>query len=123
MLATGNLYNFPLLEEIGNRSIGFIIAIAKPIFKMKLFNLLWLSVVGVVGASYLAQANPRQPQQQPQKNTLKPWKVQPVAMPVIDTRSAHQALLARQNQLAGKTFSCDCPSCRVAARQLGVTLN
>jgi hypothetical protein len=90
---------------------------------MKLFNLLWLSVVGVVGASYLAQANPRQPQSQPKKEALKPWKVQPVAMPVIDMRSAHQALLARQNQLAGKTFSCDCPSCRVAARQLGVTLN
>lgn len=98
---------------------------------MKLFNLLWLSVAGVVGASYLAQANPRQPQPQPQKDTLKPWKVQPVTMPIIDTRSrsvgfaesAHQALLARQNQLAGKTFSCDCPSCRVAARQLGVTLN
>jgi hypothetical protein len=90
---------------------------------MKLFNLLWLSVAGVVGASYLAQASPRQIQPQPKKDALKPWKVQPVLMPVIDTRSAHQALLARQNQLAGKTFSCDCPSCRVAARQLGVTLN
>ncbi len=96
-------------------------AIAKPIFKMKLFNLLWLSVAGVVGVSYLAQADA--PQIQPQPEALKPWKIQPVAVPIIDTRSAHQALLARQNQLAGKTFSCDCPGCRAAARQLGVTLN
>lgn len=103
------------------RSVGFIMAIAKPIFKMKLFNLLWLSVAGVVGASYLAQAD--SPQLKPQPEALKPWKIQPVAVPVIDTRSAHQALLSRQKQLADKEFSCDCNGCRVAARQVGVTLN
>jgi hypothetical protein len=91
------------------------------IFKMKLFNLLWLSVAGVVGASYLAQAN--QPQPQPQKQTLNVWKVQPVAMPTIDKKTAHQVLLSRQKQLAEKNFSCDCNGCRMAARQLGVTLN
>ena len=88
---------------------------------MKLFNLLWLPAAGVVGANYLAQANP--PQLQPQPQTLKAWKIQPVAMPSIDPKSAHQALLARQKQLAGKSFSCDCNGCRVAARQLGITLN
>ena len=101
------------------QSGGSIIAIAKSIFKMKLFNLLWLSIAGIVGVSYLMQTNAPQPQPE----ALKPWKIQPVAVPIIDTRSAHQALLARQNQLAGKTFSCDCPGCRVVARQLGVTLN
>ncbi|WP_373539094.1 hypothetical protein [Chamaesiphon sp.] len=86
---------------------------------MKLFNLLWLPAAGVVGASYFAQAN----QPQPETTTLKAWKIQPVAAPVIDPKSAHQALLARQKQLAGKTFSCDCNGCRMAAQQLGVTLN
>jgi hypothetical protein len=88
---------------------------------MKLFNLLLLPAAGVVGASYLAQAN--QPQPQPETTTLKAWKIQPVAAPVIDPKSAHQALLARQKQLAGKSFSCDCNGCRMAAQQLGVTLN
>jgi hypothetical protein len=89
---------------------------------MKLFNLLWLSAAaGVVGASYLAQANPPQPQSQ--QAALKAWKIQPVAAPIIDPKSAHQALLARQKQLAGKSFSCDCNGCRIAAQQVGVTLN
>jgi hypothetical protein len=88
---------------------------------MKPFNLLWIPAAGVVGASYLAQANQSQPQ--PQQEALKVWKIQPVAAPVIDSKSAHQALLARQKQLAGKTFSCDCNGCRMAAQQLGVTLN
>jgi hypothetical protein len=88
---------------------------------MKLFNLLLLPAAGVVGASYLAQAN--QPQPQPETTTLKVWKIQPVAAPVIDPKSAHQALLARQKQLAEKSFSCDCNGCRVTAQQLGVTLN
>jgi hypothetical protein len=88
---------------------------------MKLFNFLWLPVAGVVGASYLAQAN--SPQSQPEPETLKVWKVQPVAMPIIDSKTAHQALLARQKQLADKNFSCDCNGCRVAAQQVGVTLN
>ncbi|WP_310414197.1 hypothetical protein [Chamaesiphon sp. OTE_8_metabat_110] len=88
---------------------------------MKLFNLLWLPVAGAIGATYLAQANPSQPQPQPE--ALKAWKIQPVAAPVIDPKSAHQALLARQKQLAGKNFSCDCNGCRVAALQVGITLN
>ncbi|WP_309742517.1 hypothetical protein [Chamaesiphon sp. OTE_20_metabat_361] len=88
---------------------------------MKLFNLLWLPVAGAIGATYLAQANPSQPQPQPE--ALKAWKIQPVAAPVIDPKSAHQALLARQQQLAGKNFSCDCNGCRVAALQVGITLN
>ena len=87
---------------------------------MKLFNLLCLSVAGIAGASHLAQADSPQPKT---PETLKAWKVQPVSMPNIDTRSAHQALLSRQQQLAGKIFSCDCNSCRLAAKQLGVTLN
>jgi hypothetical protein len=88
---------------------------------MKLFNLLLLSVAGAVGATYLVQANPPQPE--PERTTLKPWKIQPVAMPTIDPKSAHQALLARQQQLAQKNFSCDCNGCRIAAQQIGVTLN
>jgi hypothetical protein len=88
---------------------------------MKLFNLLWLPVAGVIGVSYLVHAN--SPQPEPQAETLKPWKVQPVAMPIIDPKFAHQALLARQKQLADKNFSCDCNGCRVAALQVGVTLN
>ena len=88
---------------------------------MRLFNLLWLPAAGVVGASYLAQTNPPQPQPQPE--TIKAWKIQPVAMPVIDKKTAHQALIARQNQIAGKNFSCDCNGCRMAAQQVGVTLN
>jgi hypothetical protein len=91
------------------------------VFKMRLFNLLCLSVAGVVGASYLAQAN--SPQPQPQKETLKAWKIQPVAMPIIDKKTAHKALIARQEQLAGKNFSCDCNGCKMAALQLGITLN
>ena len=87
---------------------------------MKQLNLLWISVAGIVGASHLAQADVPQPKP---SATLTVWKVQPVAMPKIDSRSAHQALLSRQQQLAGKTFSCDCPSCKLAAKQLGVTLN
>jgi hypothetical protein len=102
-------------------AVGFIISVNKPIFQMKLFNLLWLSVVGVAGASYLAQAD--SPQPQPQPEALKPWKIQPVPVPVIDARSAHQALLQKQKQLAGKEFSCDCNGCRVTAQQVGVTLN
>jgi hypothetical protein len=93
----------------------------KPILQMKLVNLLWLSVVGVAGASYLAQAN--SPQPQPQPEALKPWKIQPVPVPVIDTLSAHQVLLLKQKQLANKEFSCDCNGCRVTAQQVGVTLN
>ena len=88
---------------------------------MKLFNLLWLPVAGAIGATYLAQAN--QPQPQPQPEALKAWKIQPVAAPIIDPKSAHQALLARQKQLTDKNFSCDCNGCRVAALQVGVTLN
>jgi hypothetical protein len=88
---------------------------------MKLFNLLWLPVAGIVGASYLAQAN--SPQSQPQPETLKVWKIQPVAMPIIDPKTAHQVLLARQKQLADQNFSCDCNGCRVTAQQVGVTLN
>ncbi|WP_309736721.1 hypothetical protein [Chamaesiphon sp. OTE_75_metabat_556] len=88
---------------------------------MKLFNLLWLPVAGIIGVSYLVHAN--SPQSEPQAETLKPWKVQPVAMPIIDPKFAHQALLARQKQLADKNFSCDCNGCRVAALQVGVTLN
>lgn len=88
---------------------------------MKLFNLLWLPAAGMIGASYLAQAN--QPQPQPQQEALKAWKIQPVAAPIINPQSAHQALLARQNQLAGKNFGCDCNGCRMAAQQVGVTLN
>jgi hypothetical protein len=88
---------------------------------MRLFNLLWLPAAGVVGASYLAQANPPQPQ--PQKETIKAWKIQPVAMPVLNKKTAHQALLARQKQLADKNFGCDCNGCRMAAQQVGVTLN
>jgi hypothetical protein len=86
---------------------------------MKLSNLLLLSAAGAIGATYLVQANPSQPQ----KQTLKPWKVQPVAVPTIDPKSAHQALLARQKQIAGKSFGCDCNGCRLAAQQVGVTLN
>jgi hypothetical protein len=86
---------------------------------MKLFNLLWLPFAGMIGASYLAHANSPQPEQE----TLKVWKIQPVAIPTIDPKSAHQALLARQKQLADKNFSCDCNGCRVAAQQVGVTLN
>ncbi|PSB54248.1 hypothetical protein [Chamaesiphon polymorphus] len=88
---------------------------------MKLSNLLMLSVAGAIGATYIARANPPQPQ--PQKTTLKQWKIQPVSAPTVDTRSAHQALLDRQKQLAEKNFSCDCNGCRMAALQLGVTLN
>lgn len=88
---------------------------------MKLFNLLLLSVAGAIGATYLARANPSQPQ--PEKTTLKPWKIQPVPAPTIDPKSAHQALIARQQQLAEKNFSCDCNGCRITAQQLGVTLN
>jgi hypothetical protein len=92
---------------------------------MKLFNFLWLPVAGVVGANYLAQANSLQlqPQSQSQPETLKVWKIQPVAVPIIDQKTAHQALLARQKQLADKNFSCDCNGCRVTAQQVGVTLN
>ncbi len=88
---------------------------------MKLFNLLWLPAAGAIGATYLAQVNPSQAQ--PQREELKAWKIQPVAAPIIDPKSAHQALLARQKQLAGKTFSCDCNGCRMAALQVGVILN
>ena len=87
---------------------------------MKQFNLLWISVAGIVGASHLAQADAPQPKQ---PEPLKAWKIQPVAMPTIDAQTAHQALLSRQQQLTGKIFSCDCPSCKLAAKQLGVTLN
>lgn len=87
---------------------------------MKLFNLLWLPVAGMMGASYLVYGNSLQLEQ---VETLKPWKVQPVAVPIIDPKFAHQALLARQKQLADKNFSCDCNGCRVAALQVGVTLN
>jgi hypothetical protein len=90
---------------------------------MKLVNLLWLSVAGVIGASYFAKANPPQSQSQLQSEALKAWKIQPVAMPTIDPKSAHQALLSRQKQLAGKSFSCDCNGCRMAAWKLGVKLN
>jgi hypothetical protein len=92
---------------------------------MKLFNFLWLPVAGVVGASYLAQANSpqSQPQSKSQPETLKVWKIQPVAVPIIDQKTAHQALLARQKQLADKNFSCDCNGCRVFAQQVGVTFN
>jgi hypothetical protein len=88
---------------------------------MKLFNLLMLSVAGAIGATYLTQANPPQPQ--PENTTLKPWKIQPVPAPTIDPKSVHQALLDRQQQLAEKKFSCDCNGCRIAAQQVGVTLN
>jgi hypothetical protein len=88
---------------------------------MKLFNLLWLPVAGVIGVSYLVHAN--SPQPEPQPETLKAWKIQPVEMPTIDPKNAHQALLARQKQLADKNFSCDCNGCRVAALQVGITLN
>jgi hypothetical protein len=88
---------------------------------MKLFNLLLIPAAGMVGATYLAQANQSQPQ--PQQEALKVWKIQSVAVPVIDLKTAHQVLLARQKQLAEKNFSCDCNGCRIAAQQLGVTLN
>ncbi|WP_157259805.1 hypothetical protein [Chamaesiphon minutus] len=88
---------------------------------MKPFNIVLLSLAGAIGSTYLAQANP--PQQQPVETTLKPWKIQPVAAPTIDPKSAHQALIARQKQLAYRNFSCDCNGCRMAAQQLGVTLN
>jgi hypothetical protein len=87
---------------------------------MKLFNLLWVPVVGLAGTSYISQADSPPPQP---IDSLKAWKVQPVAMPTIDPRSAHQALLSRQQQLAGKNFTCDCNGCRLAAQQVGVTLN
>lgn len=88
---------------------------------MKLFHLLWLPVAGVIGASYVTHAN--SPLPQPQPVTLKAWKIQPVAMPTIDPKTAHEALLARQKQLADKNFSCDCNGCRMAALQVGVRLN
>ena len=87
---------------------------------MKQLNLLWISVAGIVGASHLAHADAPQPKQ---SEPLKAWKVQPVEMPTIDAQTAHQALLSRQQQLADKNFSCDCNGCRLAAQQVGVTLN
>ncbi len=88
---------------------------------MRLFSLILLPAAGVIGTSYLTQAN--QPQPQPKQETIKAWKIQPVAIPVIDKKAAHQVLIARQKQLADKNFSCDCNGCRIAAQQVGVTLN
>ena len=88
---------------------------------MRLFNLLWLSIVGAVGISNsLAQADatPTQPQASPHV-----WQVQPVTMPKLDRQAAQQTLLLHQKQVAGKVFNCDCPACKIAALQLGVRLN
>jgi hypothetical protein len=51
------------------------------------------------------------------------WKVQTVAVPKIDKKSIHQAFLDRQQQLKDRNFSCDCNGCRVAAAQVGITIN
>ena len=89
--------------------------------KMRLFNLLWLLIVGSLGiGSGFAQADapPSQSQAAPQV-----WQVQPVTMPKLDRQAARQALLLHQKQIAGKVFNCDCPTCKLAALQLGVKLN
>lgn len=51
------------------------------------------------------------------------WKIQTVEAPNLNNKSIHQALLDRQKQLKDREFSCDCNGCRVAAAQVGITIN
>ena len=101
--------------------INFIIAIIdRVIFNMRLINLLSLPLALLSGSNYLEQAQALSPIE---KETLTAWKIQPVAIPIIDKTSAHQALLSRQKQLTNKDFTCDCHGCRAFAQQSGITLN
>ena len=94
--------------------------IDRVIFKMRLINLLSLPIALLSGSNYLEQVQALTPVK---KETLTAWKIQPVAIPVIDQTSAHQALLSRQQKLTRKDYSCDCNGCRMAAQQLGISLN
>jgi hypothetical protein len=92
--------------------------------KMHLLQkLLLLAIPGSVGAGVIiASANTSQSQPQIAEIPTE-WKVQTVEMPKIDQKSIHQAFLDRQKQLKDRNFSCDCNGCRLAAAQMGITIN
>jgi hypothetical protein len=86
-------------------------------------KLLLLAVPGSVGVGVIiASANTSQSQPQIAEMPTE-WKVQTVEMPKLDKKSIHQAFLNRQKQLKDRNFSCDCNGCRLAAAQVGITIN
>ncbi len=86
-------------------------------------KLLLLAVPSSVGLGVIVTSgNTSQPQPEVAEMPTE-WKVQTVEMPKLDRQSIHQAFLARQKQLKDRNFSCDCNGCRVAAAQVGITIN
>jgi hypothetical protein len=86
-------------------------------------KLLLLGIPGSVGLGLaIVPTNRSQPQPQIAEMPTE-WKIQTVEMPKIDKKSIHQAFLDRQKQLKDRNFSCDCNGCRVAAAQIGITIN
>ena len=86
-------------------------------------KLLLLAFPGSVGIG-IANLPTDTAQSQPQVVKMPTeWKIQTVAVPKVDKKSVHQIFLARQKQLKDLNFGCDCNGCRVAAAQVGITIN
>ena len=86
-------------------------------------KLLLLAIPGSVG---LGIANLPTDISQPQLQAAEmptEWKVQAVGIPKFNKKSIHQVFLERQKQLTDRSLSCDCNGCRVAAAQVGITIN
>ena len=90
--------------------------------RQKLLLLAVPSSVGLGAIVTVTSGNTSQPQPETAKTPTE-WKVQTVEMPKLDRKSIHQAFLDRQKQLKDRNFSCDCNGCRVAAAQMGITIN
>jgi hypothetical protein len=86
-------------------------------------KLLLLAIPGSVGlgmAIFPTQVSQSQPQIAKMPTE---WKIQTVEAPKLDQKSIHQAFLDRQKQLKNRDFSCFCNGCRLAAAQMGITIN
>ena len=86
-------------------------------------KLLLIAVPGSIGLGVIVTSANRSQSQPEVVEVPTEWKVQTVEMPKPDQKSIHQAFLDRQKQLKDRAFSCDCNGCRVAAAQMGITIN